>query len=185
MRVLVAYASRHGATKGIAERIADRLRHAGIAAEACRASDVRDIAPYDAVVVGSAAYMFHWLKEAIQFVGRHRARLAARPVWLFSSGPVGTDRVDAKGRDVLVSSEPREFLELRGTLRPRGERVFFGAWDPTAPPVGLAERFVRHLPATARDAMPVGDFRDWPAIEAWADEIAADLAAAVAPGPSH
>jgi hypothetical protein len=33
--------------------------------------------------------------------------------------------------------------------------------------------------------MPIGDFRDWPAIEAWADEIAADLAAAVAPGPSH
>ncbi len=32
------------------------------------------------------------------------------------------------------------------------------------------------LPA-ARSALPKGDFRDWPAIDAWADEIAHDLAA--------
>ena len=54
--------------------------------------------------------------------------------------------------------------------------MFFGAWEK-GKPVGMAERFVTLMPA-ARDAMPVGDFRDWDAIDAWADGIAAELAAA-------
>jgi menaquinone-dependent protoporphyrinogen oxidase len=175
MTILVAYASRHGATRGIAERIAERLRSDGLEAEARSVTDVRDISRYQAFVIGGAAYMFHWLKDATRFVGRHRRTLAERPVWLFSSGPIGTDTVDKDGRDVLVASEPKEFAELRTTLHPRGDRVFFGAYDPDAPPVGLAERFMTHMPATIRAELPAGDFRDWPAIDAWADAIAADL----------
>lgn len=180
MTVLVAYASRHGATQGIAERIADRLRHNGIKAEAVPAAEVRDATAYDAFVIGSAAYMFHWLGDATRFVKRHRATLAARPVWLFSSGPVGTDTVDAKGRDILVATEPKEFAGYRAALHPRDEQVFFGAFDLDAPPIGIAERFARHLPAVAKEAMPTGDFRDWAAIDAWADRIAAELSPAAA-----
>ena len=61
-------------------------------------------------------------------------------------------------------------------IHPRDQRVFFGALDPDAPPIGLAERLARHLPAVARDAIPSGDFRDWEAIDAWADQIALELA---------
>ena len=179
MTVLVAYASRHGATQGIAERIAARLTHDGVAADAIPAATVRDASGYDAFVVGSAAYMFHWLTDAVRFVKRNRATLAARPVWVFSSGPLGTELVDAKGRDSLVASEPKEFAQFRALLRPRGEQVFFGAFDLAVPPVGLAERFTRLMPA-ARDALPVGDFRDWAAIDAWADGIAQQLGGTVA-----
>jgi menaquinone-dependent protoporphyrinogen oxidase len=175
MPVLVAYATRHGATRGIAERIAERLRAAGLDAEVRPAGEVRDAPRYDAFVVGGAAYMFHWLKDAATFVRRNRALLASRPTWLFSSGPLGTDTVDEQGRDVLEVTVPREFAELREAVHPRGERVFFGAVDPAARPIGLAERLTSLMPA-ARDALPKGDFRDWPAIEAWADEIARDLA---------
>lgn len=178
MRVLVAYASRHGATRGIAERIADRLRADGLAAEARDVTELRDVSGYDAFVVGSAAYMFHWLKEASGFVKRNREVLTSRPVWIFSSGPVGTDLVDKDGRDILEASEPKEFAELRVTLHPRDAHVFFGAWDPDAPPANVAERLFRMMPVS-RDLLPVGDFRDWPAIDAWADSIAAELGAAV------
>ena len=108
-----------------------------------------------------------------------------RPVWLFSSGPVGTATVDAKGRDVLDASRPAEFEVLSHALFTRDERVFFGKWDPTAPPIGLAERvgapFMRLAPIKSQ--VPGGDFRDWAAIEAWADGIAAELGtlASVAP----
>lgn len=175
MTVLVAYASRHGATQGIAERIANRLRQDGIDAVALRAGDVRDASIYDAFVIGSAAYMFHWLGEATTFVKHNRETLSRRPVWLFSSGPIGTETTDAKGRDVLETSEPREFAAFRDALRARDERVFFGAFDPDEPPVGVAESMMRHLPAAARKAMPSGDFRDWDAIDAWADRIAGEL----------
>jgi menaquinone-dependent protoporphyrinogen oxidase len=173
MNVLVAYASRHGSTAGIAERIAATVRSAGIAAEARPASQVEAVAGYDAFVIGSAAYMFHWLKDATRFVRRHRAVLEQRPVWLFSSGPLGTDRVDEHGRDVLESTRPKEFAELGPLIHPRGTLVFCGAWDPEAPPVGLLEQVIRRLPV--RDAMPAGDFRDWGVIDAWASEIAAEL----------
>ncbi len=174
MSVLVAYASRHGATRGIAERIAERLRADGLDAEARPATEIRDASRFDAFVVGGAAYMFHWLKDATRFVQRNRTLLAERPTWLFSSGPVGTDTVDENGRDVLDVSVPKEFAELRAAIHPRGEKVFFGAMDPAAKPIGLAERFVALMPA-AKDALPKGDFRDWPAIDAWADDIAREL----------
>jgi menaquinone-dependent protoporphyrinogen oxidase len=61
-------------------------------------------------------------------------------------------------------------------VHPRGERIFFGAWDGDAPPIGFGERFLKLMPAS-KAAMPTGDFRDWPAIDAWAAEIAAELKA--------
>ena len=86
MSVLVVYASKHGATRGIAGRIAASLRTAGCQAEVRSVKDTGDLAAYDAFVIGSAAYEFHWRKEATEFVRRNREVLAARPVWLFSSG---------------------------------------------------------------------------------------------------
>lgn len=183
MNVLVAYATRHGATAGIAERIVATLRDAHVPAEARPASEVTDLGPYDAVVIGGAAYLFHWLKDATRFARRHRAALLDRPVWLFSSGPLGTDLVDDEGRDVREVCRPKEFEELTALLRPRGERVFFGAWDPDAPAAGVGERMLRLMPAS-KAALPAGDFRDWPAIDAWAAEIATTLTADGQPGES-
>jgi menaquinone-dependent protoporphyrinogen oxidase len=179
MNVLVTYASRHGSTAEIAERIGTGLAAAGLVVEVKPVTQVRDVTPYDAVVIGAAAYLFHWMKEASTFVKRHRIDLRQRPVWIFSSGPLGEEKVDEEGRDVLEAARPKEFPELREAVQPRGEEVFFGAWDPSAPAVGLAERVVRRMPA-ARDALPAGDFRDWAAIDAWAAQIAADLSAEAA-----
>lgn len=175
MRVLVTYATRHGATAGIATRIAERLTASGLDADAVRVEDVADLDDYGAVVLGGAAYVAHWLAPAVRFARRHHADLAARPVWLFSSGPLGTDQVDAQGRDVRSSTRPREWEQLVPLIRPHGEQVFFGAFDPTTPAVGLGEKLIRRLPAGSR-TLPAGDFRDWDAIDAWADEIAATLA---------
>ena len=107
MRILVAYASRHGATQGIAERITEVLTASGHDAEARPVKDVADLAGYDAFVIGSAVYMFHWLKDMTRFLRRNGPLLADRPLWLFSSGPLGTEMTDAKGRDVLEARRPR------------------------------------------------------------------------------
>lgn len=174
MNVIVAYATRHGATAGIADHIASTLTARGLTARAARVEEVTHLDDYDAVVLGGAAYMFHWLKPAVRFAKKHRTTLSAKPVWLFSSGPLGTDTVDPDGHDILDSARPKEFDELAALLRPRGEQVFFGAYDPDAPPIGLGERLTRHMPA-AREGLPAGDFRDWEAIGVWADQIAREL----------
>lgn len=177
MAVLVAYASRHGSTAGIAERIAAVIGEAGVPAEARPVSQIDDLDEYDAFVIGAAAYVSHWMKDATTFVKHHRHLLAARPVWLFSSGPLGTEAVDPQGRDVRETTRPKEFDDLAELLHPRGQRVFFGAWDPEAAPVGIAERMMRLAPAAAR-ALPAGDFRDWSDIDDWAKQIARDLSSA-------
>jgi menaquinone-dependent protoporphyrinogen oxidase len=172
-RVLVVYASRHGATAGIAKRIGEVLRTSGeIYSLVADAADKPDPQGFDAYVIGSAAYVGKWEKSATDFVRRHQALLASKPNWLFSSGPVGTERIDKKGNSVL--QDPSTVTELRPILRPRGTQVFFGAWDPSVPSASFAEQIVRRLPAV-KDLLPTGDYREWPVIEAWAREIAAGI----------
>ena len=178
MRVLVAFATRHGATQGIAERIAETLRESGLDAEAQPAGSVGSLDGYDAFVIGSAAYMHHWLKDATNLVRRNRRLLRERPVWLFSSGPIGGP-VDAAGRDQRAAAVPKDITEFGPALHARDHHVFFGAYEVDREPIGLAERLaapiMSRLPAAARESMPIGDFRDWPEIEDWARGIACDL----------
>ena len=166
MNVLVAYGSKHGATKGIAERIAEQLRAVGQQAAAQPVEAVGDLGGYDAFVIGSAVYADRWTQEATEFVQRHRAMLASRPVWLFSSGPIGTMATKHE------PAAPKGVTAIRRALSPQDHRVFFGAWDRSKldpAKLGFAERIVAKR-------LPQGDFRDWAAIEAWADGIARELA---------
>jgi menaquinone-dependent protoporphyrinogen oxidase len=161
MRVLVAYASKHGATQGIADAIVDRLRERAVGAEAVSVDQVDDPHGYDAIVLGSALYAGSWLKPALEFAHHHREVLERVPVWLFSSGPLGTDVQDAE-------EQPKQLPALQEMLHPKGYRLFFGALhhDRLSFPERMMVKAVR---------APEGDFRDWEGIGRWADEIAGSL----------
>jgi menaquinone-dependent protoporphyrinogen oxidase len=172
VRVLVGYASKHGATAGIAERIGSTLTAAGHDVDVRPVSDAGDVSGYDAFVVGSATYLGRWRKEATAFVRNNRNALATHPVWLFSSGPIGTDKTDEHGEDRRAVSDPTELPELEAVVHPQQHRVFFGALDPAS--LTFPERTVRRLPG-GRELLPEGDFRDWADVDAWAGEIADQL----------
>ena len=178
MSVLVAYGSRYGATRGIAERLGQDLRAAGLDADVNEATPLLDATPYDAFVIGSAAYRGSWLKGPVELVNRHVDVLAERPVWLFSSGPLGRSLRDDRGRDLMESTRPRQFTELEAAVAPQDMRVFYGALDPER--LRLGDRLVRLLP-TGRRLLPAGDFRNWEAIDGWAREIAEKLTGSVRP----
>jgi menaquinone-dependent protoporphyrinogen oxidase len=174
MRVLVTYASHYGATKEIAERIAATLVHEGLDVSACTVKEAGNPQTYDAAIIGSASYFFHWMRPARAFVRRNRHALAQRPVWLFSSGPLGTKKTDAKGCDLYAVCEPREIAEFRKCIRPRDHKVFFGSMSPQR--LGFFHRIFRNLPAVrSSDLLPDGDFRSWDEIEEWACQIAGEL----------
>lgn len=181
MRVLVVYASKYGSTQGIAQRIAQILNESGQQAAAVSASGAGRVDGYDAYVIGSAAYMSSWLKEASDFVRRNTAVLRSKPVWLFSSGPLGTDKKDAQGRDVRETAVPKEIDEFRVAIQPRDHHVFFGTFDHTK--LHFAHRLVYAMPA-AKTLFTEGDFRNWEEMDAWAKSIAAELEPAVV-GPRN
>jgi menaquinone-dependent protoporphyrinogen oxidase len=174
MRVLVACASRYGATQGIAERIAATLRQQGLEARVEDARKAGDPAGYDAAVIGSATYFFHWMKPAAKFVRHNSDSLANLPVWLFSSGPLGTKTHNEQGQEMCAVLEPKEIAEFRETVEPREHRVFFGALE--AKKLGFFFGLLLKMPANKNDAIfPQGDFRNWAEIDAWAEGIAEEL----------
>ena len=174
MKVLVAYASKYGATEGIARRIGEGLRKRGLETDVVGCDELRDASGYDAYIIGSATYEFNWRKDARKFVDRNAGVLAARPTWLFSSGPLGTETVDKDGNDVLKGAEPKQFAKYAELIHPRGTQVFRGAYDHEK--IRGGDRIIAWMPAI-RDVLPDGDFREWDVIDAWADSIADDLGA--------
>ncbi|WP_127126765.1 flavodoxin domain-containing protein [Georgenia sp. SYP-B2076] len=161
MKVLVTAASRHGSTAEIASRIGQHLADAGWDVDVRTPEDVGDLDGVDAVVLGSAVYAGRWLKAAYDLVERLGPELRARPVWLFSSGPLGDPPVPAEETDVS---------DVAQTAGARGHQVFAGALDKHK--LVFAERAI----ARALHA-PLGDFRDWDAIERWAGQISSALGA--------
>lgn len=167
MRVLVTYASRHGATADIAEAISAVLRDEPEGDQARRVDvlpidEVEDVGGYDAVVAGSAIYLGRWMREARAFLHDNRAVLRSRPVWLFSSGPIG----ESAGPE-QDSEDTEELIDL---VRARGYRSFSGRLRQAD--LDHAERVkVRQVHAEE------GDYRDWTLIRAWAEDVADELGA--------
>lgn len=176
MRVLVAYATKYGATEGIAKRIAAKLAEQGLSADARRVETVDDVGGYDAFVVGSAVYIGAWLKDAIQFVERNHSILSTHPVWIFSSGPIGVGTTDAQGRDVRASAVRQEVVDLTERLAARDHHVFFGALDRSKLRIG--DRLIAAMPVFPGSE---GDFRDWTEIDAWSKTIGENLSNAQRP----
>lgn len=160
MHVLVSAASKHGATREIAETIAEALREAGLTVDRLDPEHVESVEPYDAVILGSGIYAGRWLEPARDVTDRCYAQLKTRPVWLFSSGPIG--------EPLAPTEEPPDGARLLRELDAREHRVFAGRLNSSD--LGWVERTI-----TGMLKAPNGDFRDWPAIRAWASEIAAAL----------
>jgi len=160
MTILVSAASKHGATAEIAEAIGRVLRDRGLAVDVRPAENVTMVEGYDAVVLGSAVYAGHWLEPARRLAHNEATALAMRPVWLFSSGPIG----DPPKPD----EDPVDVAALIEGTGAREHRVFAGRLDKHL--LGFAEKAV----VLALRA-PEGDFRDWAAVEAWAADIADTL----------
>ncbi len=163
MNILVVVGSKHGATLEIAAAIAVRLTAAGHNATAVDAENPPgDLKPFGAFVIGSALYMGHWTKDATRLIDDNATLLAAKPVWLFSSGPLG----DASG----PGKPDPQMDDFVAQLKPVGHTIFAGALDKAD--LNIAER------ATMRMVhAPYGDFRPWDEINAWTDEIGVALQA--------
>lgn len=169
--ILLIAATKHGSTREIAQSIAEELEHRGFIVELRAPDDAPNPERYDAAIIGSAVYVGRWRPNAREFIAQYRDQLRAMPVWLFSSGPLGADDLQPKG-------DPFRLPELMEETGARGHRMFAGRLDKDD--LNLGERLLSKAVKA-----PEGDFRDWPAIWNWADEIAEALAPASAGRPDE
>ncbi len=158
--VLVAYATKHGSTREVAEAVARTLGAHGLEVETRPAAEVRDVGHYRAVVIGGALYTGRWHRDAVRLLECQRRALAQRPTAIFAMGP----RTLAENEVAESRSQLDRALARVPEVQPASVAVFGGVVDPSA----LRFPFNR---------MPASDARDWEAISAWADDLAAELGA--------
>ncbi len=155
MRILVTYASKRGGTQGIAEWIRDAMVERGVDAVALPAATVRSVGDYDSVIVGGALYAGRWHRSARRFLKHNVRQLRQKPVWLFSSGPLGDSANEHEPPPVA------QVTALMESVAARGHVTFGGRLSPDA----------KGFPASAMAKRLAGDWRDPARTRRWASEI--------------
>lgn len=167
MHVLVTTGSRHGSTREIGSAIAQVLEREGHTVEQVDPDEVTSLAGFDAVVLGSAVYVGQFTEAVRALARRLEGALVELPLWLFWSGPLGTP-----ARPV---GEPDDVDFHVRRLSPNGVQMFGGRLEPAE--LGLTERA-----QIAEVEVVAGDYRDFEAIDSWAQSIAVALAPKAAQG---
>ncbi len=173
-QVLVAYATRYGSTREVAEAIARSLREHQLEVDVKTAQEVRSLEGYQAVVLGAPLYIGKLLKEAHDFLAKHQEALAKLPVAVFALGPVGSGEKGI-GEQELIQGRTELAPELARApwLKPISVEVFGGKYDPAK--LRFLDRIAAALPGTPLHGRLASDVRDWAAIKAWAGDLAARL----------
>jgi menaquinone-dependent protoporphyrinogen oxidase len=164
MKVLIAVGSTYGSTRSIAERIAAKLEQSGCTATVQNVTEVTDLAPYDGIVLGGGVYRGQLHPGVMRLAQRNEAELAGKRTAAFSVSLIAAEPSAEKQAKAASFVAP-----LATLLSCQHAATFAGAWDPTSKPP-LVRLVLKLLGAKP------GDYRDWPAIENWAGELAATWA---------
>ena len=164
-KVLIAFASKYGATQEIAEKVGEILKKDGIAVDVVPTKKVKKLDEYQAAIIGSAVYIGQWYKPTTKFLQKNQGKLATMPVWIFSAGPSG------KGDPVELLKGwkyPPMLQSVIDVVKPRDTAVFGGTLNVDKMK-GLEKWIVNRVGGE------VGDFRDWDMINAWAEKVAKEI----------
>jgi menaquinone-dependent protoporphyrinogen oxidase len=162
-KVLIAYASRYGSTREIAEAIAEVLQEQGVESDVKDVLEITNISGYDGIVIGSPIYMGKWLVEAVDFVKLFQEDLRKMPVALFTVGFSMREPTEDNRQKALTSIHA-----IRPYVHPLDVGIFAGKIDLGE--LSEADRQIISLSGAAS-----ADFRDWEEIAAWAGELNAIL----------
>ena len=170
-QVLVAYATRYGSTREVAESIAQTLRERSLEVDVLPISQVGSLEQYRTVVLGTPLYIGSWLKDFGRFLTRNQAALSTRTVAVFGLGPCIDPTSEAERKSARDQLDAQ--LAKLAWLKPVAVTMFGGKYDP-AKLRGL-DKVIAVLPASPLHNVSATDARDWDAIRAWAEGLAETL----------
>jgi len=181
LKTLIVYATRYGATKGIAEEIAKVLQEQNFEVKVVNVKEekIKDILEYGLIVVGSGMALGNWVNEAEDFVKKFRKELENKKLALFISSLKPVE--EKQGKTDLVARIQKIGLDdkiLKYNLKPIALGIFGGIIDYNklgfllrkGMEVGYKSALQKH---GFKEVEPgVYDLRDWDAIHNWAKELA-------------
>lgn len=163
-KILVAYATKCGSTREIAEFMIKVLQEKGLSADLGEMKNVKSVKGYDALILGAPMYMFRIIGDAHTFLKKQRKYIQNTPTAFFSLGPTQDKEEDWK----TVWGNFDKELSKYPWFQPVAKEVFGGRLDSSKLvfPYNL-------LPG--KDQLPQGDIRDWEKIKAWTESLPAKL----------
>jgi menaquinone-dependent protoporphyrinogen oxidase len=164
-KILVTYASRAGSTAEIAEAIGKTLTQSGAEVEVLPMQEVKDLAPYAAVLAGSPIRGAKWLPEALGFVQSHRRELAQKR---FATFTVCITLAMSNGEQYRQAVRGW-IAPVRSLVSPLSEGLFPGRLDFTKLPLNFDTLKMRLV--VALGVFPKDDRRDWNAVRTWAESV--------------
>lgn len=167
--ILVTYATRYGSTQEVAETVATALREHGLPVELRPMRDVSTLEGYGAVVMGAPLYIGQWPNDVKNFLQRFREALTERPVMVFTLGPTQADPVEWDGVRTQLEQQMAKYV----WLKPVAMELFGGRYDPAL--LRFPDSLLAKLPVSPLHNLPASDVRDWGAIRAWSEKVAAHL----------
>lgn len=163
--ILITYASKHGSTAEIAEKIYKILKEENLICDFQAVETVKDISPYHTIILGSAVYIGQWRKSTVKFLKKNEALLANKNIWLFSTGPTG----EGDPIELLKGWKyPDALKDTIDKINPEEITVFHGVLDETK--LNTFEKMTIKMVKA-----PMGDFRDWDEVNKWAKKIVSQL----------
>ena len=176
-KALIVYGTRYGASASTSEEIAKTLRENGIDTQVFNAKveNVKDIAHYDLVVVGSGIQINRWTSEPEDFLKKHQRELGTKKLALFVCCGSATD----KAKPELAEKARRKYLEEKAAklnLHPIALGLFGGVYNYNNMPWYAKKAMNADRPrveAAYKESEPgVYDTRDHSAIRAWTEQLA-------------
>ena len=168
IKILVAYASKYGSTKEVAEAIAATLSGRGLSVDLQPMQKVRSLSAYRAIVLGAPIFYGLWHKDAKDFLTKNEAALTQQRVAVFALGPNSTDENERQSSQAQFDKELAKFPWLKPVVA-----ELFGGRFPAK--LRFPDSVVAALPASPMHGKPSSDVRDWTAIRAWANGLVAQL----------
>ena len=163
-KILVTYATRYGSTVEVAEAIGDELRMAGMEVEVIPVAKVKNLAEYQAAVIGSPIYMGKWLADAQVFVERHQTILRTMPIAYFTVGLTLHEGTEEQRTQATASMQ-----QVKELVPPVATGLFTGKLNRRN--LSFVDQAIVTI-VRARE----GDFRDWNAIRSWARDLKKSIA---------
>jgi menaquinone-dependent protoporphyrinogen oxidase len=162
-KILIAYATKLGSTKEVADRIGEIIKGNSIDADVRKVNSIRDINEYTAVIVGTPIRMGKPISETLSFLKKFRGQMQSKPVALFSVGLYMKEDTPENREKALKCLDPAlEFIQ-----KPVSIGLFGGKVDYSTMPVLLRWMFSKDTSGNLAE----GDWRNWDSVSEWVDEI--------------